>query len=114
MLPEKRQKNTIETSKFADPVDAKAITRTKFTEPKKSITPLIRLRETKVDSKVTWLIHENIAWRIRDNDTKTKGSKVITTNPGDKAEKQNHSFKYLTANSREKLQEKRQVDDKKH
>lgn len=65
-LPEKRQKKTIEASKFA--------------EQEKSITALIRLRETKVDPKVTRLIHENTAWRIRDHDTKTKEGEVITTN----------------------------------
>ncbi|CAN6872438.1 unnamed protein product [Brassica oleracea] len=74
-LPEKRQKKTIEASKFA--------------EPKQSVTALIRLRETKVDPKVTRLIHENTAWRIRDHDTKTKEGEA-----------------------REKLQEKRQVDDR--
>ncbi|KAG2265821.1 hypothetical protein Bca4012_076834 [Brassica carinata] len=83
-LPEKRQKKTIEASKFA--------------EQEKLITALIRLRETKVDPKVTRLIHENTAWRIRDHDTKTKEGEVITTKPGrDKIEK---------------LQEKRQVDDR--
>ncbi|CAN6840487.1 unnamed protein product [Brassica oleracea] len=96
-LPEKRQKTTIEASKFA--------------EQEKSITALIRLRETKVDPKVTRLIHENTAWRIRDHDTKTKEGEVITTKPGrDKIEKQNHGFKGLIAKAREKLQEKRQVD----
>ncbi|CAF2159969.1 BnaA07g08000D [Brassica napus] len=91
-LAEKRQKKTIEASKFA--------------EPEKSFTALIRLRETKADSKVTRLIHENTAWRIRDHDTKTK-------EPGrDKIEKQNHGFKDLIAKAREKLQEKRQFDDR--
>ncbi|KAH0917915.1 hypothetical protein HID58_025575 [Brassica napus] len=74
-LPEKRQKKTIEASKFE--------------EPEKSITALIRLRETKADSKVTRLIRENTAWRIRDHDTKTKEGEA-----------------------REKLQEKRQFDDR--
>uniref|UniRef100_M4EMW8 Uncharacterized protein n=1 Tax=Brassica campestris TaxID=3711 RepID=M4EMW8_BRACM len=98
-LPEKRQKKTIEASKFE--------------EPEKSITALIRLRETKADSKVTRLIRENTAWRIRDHDTKTKEGEVITTKPGrDKIEKQNHGFKDLIAKAREKLQEKRQFDDR--
>ncbi|KAL0700174.1 hypothetical protein Bca4012_056296 [Brassica carinata] len=164
-LPEKRQKKTIEASKFAEePVDAEAITRAKFTKPEKSITALIRLRETKTDSKVTRLIRENnnttsrvilrhdrntntnprvikgkskqsvtalirfretkvdpkvtrlisenTAWRIRDHDTKRKGRAVITRKPGDEVDKQNHGFKDLIAKAREKLQEKRQNDDR--
>ena len=42
-----------------------------------------------------------------------RASEVITTKPGrDKIEKQNHGFKDLIAKAREKLQEKRQVDDR--
>ncbi|XP_013669333.1 uncharacterized protein LOC106373746 [Brassica napus] len=71
-LPEKRQKKTIEASKFA--------------EQEKSITALIRLHE---------------------------GGRGYYNEPGrDKIEKQNHGFKDLIAKAREKLQEKRQVDDR--
>ncbi|CAH8353599.1 unnamed protein product [Eruca vesicaria subsp. sativa] len=84
--PEKRQKKTVEalkSSRFTEPVDAKP-----NTKPVQSLTTL--------------------------HVTETAKSKVVsTTKPGgEKTDNQDHSFKDLIAKAREKLQEKRQIDQR--